>query len=92
MHSDGIWRYSEESMEVTTSGVGIVGGNKRVCDVHNELNPKEEVDSNGKVIAFVPQMLMALKDVRMYFRGRGHEVSREQAKYAVEDLLKNLGI
>jgi hypothetical protein len=62
--SKGVWRYSEEGKEVTTSHPGILEGSKRVCHVGNGLKPAEEVKANGMVIEAVPEMIGVLEDIR----------------------------
>lgn len=90
MISDGVWRYSEQFMEVTTSKPGILEGSKRVCDVANPLKPQKEVEENGKTIAMVPDMIRALRDANVYFKTRGKEVSRQQAIDKIEGVLNKL--
>lgn len=79
--SSGVWRYSKEYEEVTTSRVGIIEGSKRICNVGNNLKPQGEVFANGKAIAAIPYMLEALEDVRSHFAGN---LSEDRAKNAVE--------
>lgn len=67
MISQGTWRYSKEWEDVTTSRIGIVESNNRVCSVHNNLKPDDEVVSNGHAISAVPEMIDALKKVDAYF-------------------------
>jgi hypothetical protein len=81
--SDGVWRYSEEFDEVTTSRRGIIEGSKRVCLVGNTLKDNSENRANGRAIAAVPFMLKALRDVRLYL-GKTGEVGRDQAINSVK--------
>lgn len=84
--SDGVWRYSKEAGEVTTSIVGVLEGSKRICRVSNQLKSEAEVDANGDAIAAVPFMIRALKDTRL-FLGNHDEISKTQLKALVNKAL-----
>jgi hypothetical protein len=56
MYTKGNWRYSKEHSEITTSKVGIVEGSKSVATLNYFNKEQSEIDANGKLISYAPEM------------------------------------
>lgn len=88
--SAGVWRYSADGEEVTTSRIGVLEGSKRVCLVSTFSKSAQEVEANGRVLAAAPEMMEALEDVQLYFETNGRWVSRRRARDKVDRALRKV--
>jgi len=86
--SSGVWRFSSEGGEVTTSRLGVLEGSKRVCDVSAFSKTREEVQANGRALAAVPEMLDALESAQLYFEVGSKVISKRQVQEKVGLALK----
>lgn len=55
--------YSKEHSEITTSRVGIVEDSKSIATLNYFNKEQSEIDANGKLIAFAPEMFEILSKI-----------------------------